>query len=97
MTTASATTFHVIATMVNCALDRITEFVTVVNANVSPSGTCPDTPLASAELPMRLVLHLMENIFINSVLDMANVFVESANASKPMKANILADIAKIVP
>ena len=97
VTTVSATTSHVIATMVNSAQDPIMVYVIAANANVSPNGTFPDTPLANAELPMRLVSHLMENTFINYVQDMANVFVESANVLKPMRVNILADIAKIVP
>lgn len=94
---ASVTTSRAIATTANFVPDQTTVFAIAVNANALLSGMYLDTLLVNAELPMKLVSHLMENIFTSYVQAMANAFVENANVLRRMKVNILDVIVKIVP
>ena len=91
------TTSRAIVTMANFVPDPTTVFAIAVNANALLSGMYLDTLLVNAELQMKLVLHLMENIFTSYVQAMANAFVENANVLRRMKVNILDVIVKIVP
>lgn len=92
---ANVTTFLAIAMMANSALVLITVSVIVANVNALLNGTCLATLLVNAEPPTRPASLPMVSTFINSAPAMANVFVESANASRLKRDNTLADIVKI--
>lgn len=91
------TTFPAIATMANFVPVQTMVSAIVANANVSPNGTCLAIRLVNAELPMRLVSHLMVNTLANSVQITENVSVANANVLKLRRVNIPGVSAKIVP